>query len=126
MRITKSVTFDAAHYLPDVDGNAPDDGRYARMHGHSFLLKITLNGEPDKETGWVADFDKVTAALERVREALDHHLLNEIEGLSRPTLENIAIWVAKKLKTDFSGLSEVEIARPSIGESCIYSVPVEF
>lgn len=122
MRITKSVTFDAAHYLPDVNGTGADDGRYARMHGHSFSLKVTIEGDSDPETGWVADFDNVSLALEHVRSSLDHHLLNEIEGLSRPTLENIAIWVADKLKADFPGLVEVEIARPSNGESCIYPV----
>ncbi len=120
MRITKTMNFDAAHYL---DGIGPADAeRYGRMHGHSFSMTVTIAGTPDAATGWVADFDDVTAALEAVRDELDHHLLNEIEGLSRPTLENIAKWVAAKLSGQFPGLEQVEIARPSIGEACIYTL----
>ncbi|MEL6113430.1 MAG: 6-carboxytetrahydropterin synthase [Pseudomonadota bacterium] len=119
MRIRKSVTFDAAHYLPDALPGGPKDHRYKRIHGHSFTLTITIDGEPDGETGWVQDFEEVTAALGTVRAQLDHHFLNEIEGLAVPTLENICQWVADALAPRLPGLTEVEIARPSNGESCL-------
>lgn len=121
MRITKSCTFDAAHYL-SVAAPAADERPYARMHGHSFSLDITLEGAPDPETGWVADFGDVAQALEGVRAALDHRLLNEVEGLATPTLENICLWVAERLKPNFPALIEVKVARPSNGEACIYEV----
>ena len=55
MRITKTMNFDAAHYL---DGIGPADAeRYGRMHGHSFSMTVTIAGTPDAATGWVADFD---------------------------------------------------------------------
>lgn len=121
MRITKSVTFDAAHFLNTQ--SAEEAGRpYARMHGHSFSLEVTLEGPPDKKTGWVADFGDVTDALEEIREALDHRLLNEVDGLTQPTLENICLWVARKLGEKFDNLVQVKIARPSNGEACVYDV----
>ena len=121
MRITKSIHFDAAHYLKIAD--AEEAGRpYARMHGHSFTLDVTLAGAPDPETGWIEDFAAVQEALEGLRNQLDHHLLNEIEGLEAPTLENICIWVADRLRADFPSLVEVRIARPSNGEACVLSV----
>jgi len=123
MRIRKSVPFDAAHYLPDALPEASEAHRYKRIHGHSFMLTVTIDGEPDPETGWVMDFEAVTAALTRVQGELDHHFLNEIDGLSVPTLENICTWVAAALKPDLPGLVEVEIARPSIGESCQMTLP---
>ncbi|MEL6506777.1 MAG: 6-carboxytetrahydropterin synthase [Pseudomonadota bacterium] len=122
MRIRKSVNFDAAHYLPDALPNGPDDHRYKRIHGHSFTLTITIDGERDPDTGWVQDFEEVTAALMDVHAQLDHHFLNEVEGLAVPTLENICQWVAGALAPRLPGLAEVEIARPSNGESCILNL----
>ena len=59
MRITKSITFDAAHFL-SVDS---DERPYARMHGHSFTLEATIEGEPDVKYGWVADFADVSSLI---------------------------------------------------------------
>ncbi len=120
MRITKTMTFDAAHFLPDIEGTPPADRRYERMHGHSFAVRVSIEGEPGAQTGWVADFDKVSDALKNVYDILDHNLLNEIEGLERPTLENICLWIANKLGPVLPGLCEVEVSRPSIGESCLH------
>ena len=33
---------------------------------------------------------------------LDHHNLNEIEGLENPTSENLALWIWKHLKPNLS------------------------
>lgn len=118
MRIVKSITFDAAHYL----GHDPQARPYARLHGHSFTMDVEIEGEPDRETEWVVDFGDVAEALEELRSSLDHRLLNEVEGLKRPTLENICRWAAARLKPKFPGLVRVRVSRPSNGESCIYDV----
>ena len=118
MRIVKSINFDAAHFL-DHD---PDARPYARLHGHSFKMDVEIAGEPGRETGWVVDFGDVAEALEELREALDHRLLNEVEGLERPTLENICQWAAARLKPKFPGLKQVRVSRPSNGETCIFDV----
>lgn len=118
MRIVKSMSFDAAHYL-DHDPNARP---YARLHGHSFTLEVELAGEPDADTGWVVDFGDVEDALNSLRDQLDHRLLNEVEGLERPTLENICKWAAAKLRPGFPGLKAVKVSRPSNGETCIYEL----
>jgi 6-pyruvoyltetrahydropterin/6-carboxytetrahydropterin synthase len=121
MRIVKSITFDAAHYL-SLDSDARP---YQRMHGHSFKLYVEIAGEPDEAHGWVADFGDVTDALSAIHEKLDHRLLNEVEGLSMPTLENICLWVAEELKPKFPGLIRVTVSRPSNGEACHYDLPAE-
>lgn len=118
MRIVKSVNFDAAHFLPDAGADSP----YARMHGHSFTLEVAIDGEPDAEKGWVADFATVADALAALRDRLDHHLLNSIEGLERPTLENICLWAARELSPRLPGLAQVKISRSSIGEACVLNV----
>lgn len=118
MRIVKSMSFDAAHFL-DHD---PEARPYARLHGHSFVMEIAIEGEPQAETGWVVDFGEVAEAMQGLHDALDHRLLNEVEGLERPTLENICKWAAAKLRPRFPGLAEVRVSRPSNGETCIYAV----
>lgn len=119
MRIVKSMNFDAAHFL-DHD---PDARPYARLHGHSFNLEVEIEGDPAPDTAWVVDFGDVAEALQKLHDKLDHRLLNDVEGLERPTLENICRWAAEKLKPEFPGLIRVRVSRPSNGETCIYDVP---
>ncbi len=68
-------------------------------------------------------FDDLTAAVAEAREALDHRMLNEIEGLKAPTLELIAMWLWNRLANRVTGLAEIEIARDSCHEGCIYRGP---
>ena len=57
------------------------------------------------------------------QDALDHRLLNEVEGLEAPTLERIAMWLWNRLQNRVPGLAEIEIARDSCREGCVYSGP---
>lgn len=119
MRIYREFHFEAAHFLP----SAPAGHANARIHGHSFRARVTVEGEPDPETGLVMHFDDLSAALAEAREALDHRMLNEVEGLSAPTLERIAMWLWNRLANRVPGLAEIEIARDSCQEGCIYAGP---
>jgi 6-pyruvoyltetrahydropterin/6-carboxytetrahydropterin synthase len=119
MRIYKEFTFEAAHFLPSAPPGHPN----ARVHGHSFRVRVTLDGDPDDKTGLVMHLDDVEAALADVHEALDHRFLNEVEGLSQPTLERITMWLWDRLHNRLPGLAEIEIARDSCREGCIYRGP---
>jgi 6-pyruvoyltetrahydropterin/6-carboxytetrahydropterin synthase len=119
MRIYKEFTFEAAHFLPSAPPGHPN----ARVHGHSFRVRVTLDGEPDETSGLVMHLDDVEAALSDVHEALDHRFLNEVEGLSQPTLERITMWLWDRLHNRLPGLAEIEIARDSCREGCIYRGP---
>ena len=63
------------------------------------------------------------AALKQVRELLDHRLLNEVEGLSNPTLENIARFIHAQAKSALPEVARVKIERPSYGQTCAYEGP---
>ena len=112
--ITKAANFDAAHSLAD----GPPDSRYRRMHGHSFRVEASVRGVQQGPVGWVADLGSLDLALKALAGELDHGLLNEKPGLDSPTLENLCIYFADRLKGEFPGLSRVVVSRPSIGESC--------
>ena len=116
--LTKSVTFDAAHHLHQGDESHP----YRRLHGHSFRLDVSVEGESDGKDQWVADFAELASAINKVRGVLDHSFLNEIEGLETPTLENICAWVAERLKPSLPNLRRVAVARPSLGETCTLEI----
>jgi 6-pyruvoyltetrahydropterin/6-carboxytetrahydropterin synthase len=111
--ITKAAIFDAAHSLDD----GPVDGRYRRMHGHSFRVEASVRGTQQGAVGWVADLGALDLALKALAGDLDHGLLNEKPGLSSPTLENLCLYFAERLRVEFPGLSRVVVSRPSVGES---------
>jgi 6-pyruvoyltetrahydropterin/6-carboxytetrahydropterin synthase len=117
--ITKAAGFDAAHNLP---GGGPAGSPYTRLHGHSFRVEATVRGEAVAPVGWVADLGELDAALKAVAAELDHSLLNEKPGLESPTLENICLHFAARLKPRFPGLCRVVVSRPTVGESCAYAV----
>ena len=116
--ITKSATFDAAHYFAE----GPEHRPYANMHGHSFKVEATVRGQTQEPVGWVADLADLDAALKAVATELDHGLLNDKPGLERPTLEHLCLYFAERLKTPFPGLSRIVVSRPTIGESCAMQV----
>ena len=115
MKIFKEFSFEAAHRLPNV----PEGHKCARLHGHSFKVKITVSGPVGEDTGWVMDFAAVTAAFKPIRRQLDHRYLNEIEGLENPTSENIVRWIWRRLRPGLPELSEIEI-RESCTSGCVY------
>ena len=99
-------SFEAAHRLPSV----PETHPCARMHGHSYQIRITIKGPVDERIGWVRDFYDIASAFEPYRVQLDYHVLNEIPGLENPTSEIIAAWVWEKLKPKLPLLTEVVVA----------------
>ena len=113
--ITKAVNFEAAHYM----GGKPEGHPYRNMHGHSFRLEATVAGTVQPGAEWVQDFSDLADILTETANKLDHCLLNEIEGLSVPTLERIALWAANDLKPKLPGLQRVVLARPSLDERCV-------
>ncbi len=119
MRIYKEFHFEAAHFLPSAPPGHPN----ARMHGHSFRARITVDGQPDEDTGIIIHFGELEEAIKDAREVLDHRILNEVDGLSAPTLERIAIWLWDRLHNRLPGLVEIVVARDSCNEGCIYHGP---
>jgi 6-pyruvoyltetrahydropterin/6-carboxytetrahydropterin synthase len=118
MRIYKDLRFEAAHFLPGEQGTAN-----ARVHGHSFRARVTIEGPVDPATGCVLHFEALSAAIAAARAELDHRLLNEIDGLATPTLEHICQWLWRRLQPRAPGLVEIEVTRDSCGEGCIYRGP---
>lgn len=119
MQIYKEFLFEAAHYLPTADAGSPN----SRIHGHSFRARIVIEGEPGEDTGYVFHFEELARVMAETQDALDHRFLNEVDGLSSPTLERIAMWIWHRLANRVPGLAQVQVSRDSCGEGCVYSGP---
>ena len=115
MEIYKDITFEAAHLLP----NLPDDHKCRRLHGHSFMVRVTLDGPVNKKVGWVEDFAEIKKAFSPIYDQLDHHYLNDVEGLENPTSENLAKWIWNKLIGQLKYLSAIEV-KETCTSGCVY------
>src|ERR1043165_5475765 len=104
MLIFKELTFDAAHYLPQL----PDEHKCKALHGHTYRLKIWLQGKPN-DLGWIMDFAEIKQKLQPVMKLVDHKVLNNVEGLNNPTCELTAVWLWQKLKPVLPMLSKIEL-----------------
>jgi len=118
VRLTKDFQFEAAQTLPKV----PEGHKCARMHGHSFKVEISVEGEVDPETGWVYDHARISRAMRPLLEQLDHAYLNEIAGLENPTIELMADWFWQKLAPDLPGICEIVIHETPTAR-CVYRGP---
>lgn len=115
MEIFKEFTIEAAHRLPNV---APGH-KCGRLHGHSFRISLHVEGSVGRDTGWVIDFADIKRAFAPLHERLDHNFLNEVEGLSNPTSENLARWIWRELKSSLPQLSSVRV-HETCTSGCIY------
>ena len=115
MKLSREFSFDAAHSL----GHYPAGHANTRVHGHSFRARVTVEGMPDKN-GQIVDLEEMGRLLNELRNQLDHQMLNEIDGLEQPTLENLCLFIWDNLQNGLPQISAVEVFRDSLGQSCLY------
>lgn len=113
--LTKSFRFEAAHAL---SGTTPGEAGM-EIHGHSFRAEVTVRGTPDPATGMVLDLGLLERSMTDVRSSLDHKLLNKVEALGPPTLENLSRFIWERV-AHAGRLTRVSVHRDSCNESCTY------
>lgn len=105
MEIVKEFTFDAAHYLPNV----PDTHKCKNLHGHTYRVRLYIEGPLDPVLGWVMDFADIKAAWKPLEQLLDHQVLNDIPDMVNTTAEELAMWIYRQLKPKLPLLSRIEL-----------------
>ena len=80
------TSFEAAHRVVGYDGKCNN------LHGHSWTVEVTAQGNELDDLGMLADFKKVKGALNEILDSFDHHFLNEMPDFlnQNPTAENIS------------------------------------
>jgi 6-pyruvoyltetrahydropterin/6-carboxytetrahydropterin synthase len=116
--LTKSFRFEAAHSVTGTSLGAASE----EIHGHSFRAEIVITGVPDPRTGMIVDLGKFEASISDVRRMLDHRLLNRIDSLGAPTLENLARFIWDRVQ-GAGEVTRVTVFRDSCNESCSYFEP---
>jgi len=106
IEITKQFKFSASHILPK------HPGKCRLLHGHNWVLEVTLSGEVDPDSGFVMDYAELSEIMEPLIISLDHHHLGTWdhdwlpynqewdagtpEGFY-PSSENLVLWIAERL-----------------------------
>jgi len=125
--LTRRATFSASHYYWNESWPAEKNervfGRCANRngHGHNYTLEVTVAGEPDPVTGFVADLKWLKDVMEReVLAAYDHKHLNLDAPEFKheiPTTENIAIAAWKRLEPTVTAASGARLSRIRVYET---------
>lgn len=81
--ISKEFHFSASHQLRGL----PDSHQCARLHGHNYILRVTIQAEELNKVGFIVDYGELKFVKEWI-DALDHRHLNDLFHFN-PTSENI-------------------------------------
>lgn len=92
--LTRKITIRALHLLSNpalgLEENKSLYGKCARLHGHDYEISVTISAEPDSQSGWLFDRERLDKILSSALvEPLDGANLNERfpntagEGLAR-------------------------------------------
>ncbi len=112
--LTQNFYFEAAHTLARTIDAEPS----RRIHGHTYHAEVAVRGTPGADSGMVIDLAYLRRAIAPVRDALDHHLLDEVPDLGRPTLEGLCAYIARRLQPEVPGLAWVRVWREASGDAC--------
>lgn len=106
--VTRRITFNAAHRLHNPsksdEWNRQTFGKCnsPNWHGHNYELFVTIEGEPDPDTGFVFDLSILKQILEEhVMSVVDHKNLNiDVEFLDGQltSTENFAVGVWNQIE----------------------------
>lgn len=106
-RIWKDFGFDSAVRL----AQAPEGDALARLHGHTFGLRLHLAAPLDRVLGWAVDFGDVKELFAPVVAALDHRPLHEIGGLDGGDPAAVARWSLAEARRRLPQVCRVDLWR---------------
>ena len=86
--VTKRMEISGAHFL-----RLNYESKCTSMHGHNWIVTVTVQNDKLDENGMVVDFTKIKDVVN----LFDHRCANDImEGLN-PTAENMAKWLCDRI-----------------------------
>jgi 6-pyruvoyltetrahydropterin/6-carboxytetrahydropterin synthase len=83
-----------------------------RIHGHTYLAELTTAGTPDPESSMMIDLSFLRKELEKVRDKLDHHFLDEVPVIGPATLENLCALIYNDLWHWLHNIHRIKIDAP--------------
>ena len=119
-RLTRRVRFSSAHHYSRPNwseaANAAAFGSSRFVHGHNFVLSVTVQGPLDPDTGFVVDLGTLDALLQEVVAPLRQRDLSVVipefaAGKEIPTTESLARWFWRRLQTRIPGGAQLALVR---------------
>jgi len=96
MKLFLTRKFSAGHKLGNPEftdvQNRQTYGKCCNVHGHTWKVDITVDGDVDEQTGMLCNFND----LKNMIDEFDHRYINDIVPL--PTAENLVMHFMKELK----------------------------
>jgi 6-pyruvoyltetrahydropterin/6-carboxytetrahydropterin synthase len=110
--VTIKKSFSAAHLLKEIGGKCEE------LHGHNFLVEVSVVSESLNSEGLLIDFRVVKGWTDEVLEQLDHKYLNEIEYFKsiNPSSEQLARFLYDRI-SEKSRKTNVTLSRVTVWES---------
>ena len=111
VNLTKQYKFCAAHrYWNDnwtEEKNLEVFGDDVRIHGHNYILEVTMTGPVDPNTGWLVDLGHVNKIVKsNVINIIDHSQIEQdipwFKG-KQPSSEVIVVWIWEQIAKDLQG-----------------------
>lgn len=104
-KLYKDFRFEAAHQLTKVAAGH----QCARLHGHSYKLRVHCSGLITAENDWLIDYSEIGEVTKsEIIDKLDHQNLNDILPYET-TAENLSFWIMEILSKKIHCLSGIEI-----------------
>ena len=105
-------TFSAAHRISEIGGKCE------ALHGHNFLVEVSVAAESLDEEGLLIDFRILKQWTEEVLDQLDHKFLNELEYFKKrnPSSEQIARYLYDRID-ERARKEKAHLSRVTVWES---------
>lgn len=110
MYLTKRFRFESAHRMFNADFSKTENDRYfgkcQNIHGHNYVLEITVAGKIDPDKGYFVNLHNLLSDVQnKVIDKIDHQYLNDIlPGYkTKPvTIEIVSQWIWDNLNKELS------------------------
>ncbi len=110
--VTIKKSFSAAHLIREIGGKCES------LHGHNFLVEVSVAAESLNEEGLLIDFRVVKRWTEEILDQLDHKYLNELEYFKNmnPSSEQIARFLYDRID-EKARQAKTRLSRVTVWES---------
>lgn len=108
VELSKTYHVDVAHRTPHGGADC--------LHGHTLEIEVVVAGHVTSPLGWLIDFGDIKAACQPLLDQLDHHCLNEVEGMEDASVRSAAEWLRDRLAPGLPCLKDVRATIVGDGE----------
>lgn len=105
-RIWKDMSLDSAVEFPESETS---EQQWARLHGHTFQLRLQLSAPLDTVYGWAMDFGDVKSCFDPIFREIDHQPLHRLPGLTDASTPQLLQWIGQKARAALPSLSRIDL-----------------